>query len=143
MSSEIVRNRLEKCLRFLRPFLPMTNCHMVTFITDKLYEKHVPSAIQREMKSLQHIDEAMDVYWNHLNEKAEETKIAGFENLQKYLADMRCHSLDKIDNVWITSDELKMAIGCKTNDLLTIKGFMSEKKNHEVSVIESRFDLYG
>lgn len=141
-SIEIVRNHLDQCLLFLTPFLPMTNCHMVTFITDNLYEKYVPPTIQNEMKSTLHIDQAMDIYWNHLNEKAEESKFASFKYFQNHLADLRRHTLNQIDNVWITPEELKVAIGCKTNNLQNIKGYMSEKKNHEVNMAEyTRFCL--
>lgn len=109
----------------------MANCHIVTFITGKLFEKHVPLPIQREIKSLQDMENAMHIYWNHM--QADETEAVGFEHLRRYLADMRCHTLDKIDNVWIKPDELKSIIGSERNELLNIKGFMSEKKNHEVS----------
>lgn len=133
VSGDIVRNHLDKCLRFLTPYLPMANCHMVTFITDNLYERFVSHAIQSEMKSHSHFDEAMDIYWNHLRDEMEITQMNGFEHLHRHLADMREHSIDKLDSVWITPDVLKEAIGCKTNDLLNkIEGFMSPKKNHEV-----------
>lgn len=132
----MVRNHLDKCIQCIAPFLLSANCHMVTFITGKLYEKFVPLAIRNEMKSLSHIDKATDIFWDHLNDKANETKISGFVNFQKYLADMREHNLDKIDNVWITPDELKTMIGCKSNDLVNVKGFMSEKKNYEVNMDE-------
>lgn len=135
-TSQMVRNHLDKCWRFLMPFLPMANCHMVTFITNKLYEKYVPLAIKDEMKSMSHIDAAMEIYWNHLNEKENESNIDGFDCLRKHLAEMREHTLDRIDDVWITPDELQTAIGCKASDLLNVKGFMSEKKNHEVSSAE-------
>lgn len=133
----MVRSHLDKCWRFLEPFLPMANCHMVTFITNKLYEKYVPPAIKDELKSMANIDAATDIYWNHLNEKENKSKIDGFDCLRKHLAEMRDHTLDRIDNVWITPDELKAAIGCEPNDLLNVKGFMSEKKNHEVNSAES------
>lgn len=116
----------------------MANCDIVTFITHKLYEKHVPMAIRNEVKSQTHIEEAMNIYFNHLNDEAEVAQIAGFENFQKHLADMRHHTLDKIDNIWMRADELKTAIGSETNDLLYIKAFMSEKKNHEVCLAKLR-----
>lgn len=137
VSSVLVRFHLDKCLRFLTPLLPMANCDMVSFITHKLYEKHVPLAIRNEVKSQTHIDEAMDIYFNHINDEAGVAQIAGFKHFQKHLADMRHHTLDKIDNIWMGADELKTAIGCEANDSLYIKAFMSEKKGHEVSLCET------
>lgn len=134
VSSALVRCHLDKCLRFLTPLLPMANCDMFTFITNKLYEKHVPMAIRSEIKSPTHFDEAMDIYFNQLNHETEITQITGFQHFRRHLAEMRNHTLDKIDNIWIGTDELKMAIRCKTNVSLNIRAFMSEKKSHEVSL---------
>lgn len=133
VSSEVVRGHLHRCLQFLRPFLPMANSHMVTFITDKLYEKYVPLSIRNEIGSATQIDQAMEIYWNQLNTKVDAAETNEFRCLQKHLDDVRSHTLDGIDGVWIEPNELQAIIGCKTKDAVVIKGYMTEKKNYEVS----------
>lgn len=134
VSSDLVRFHLDKCWRFLTPLLPMANCNMVTYITHKLYEKHVPMTIQNEIKSQTHIEQAIDIYFNQLNRGADVTQMTSFQHFQTHLADIRNHTLDKIENIWIGPDELKTAIGSKPKSSLNIKGSMSKKKKHEVSL---------
>lgn len=131
----LLQKHLRATLDFLTPFLPMANGHMVTYLTECLWDKHVPADIRQEIQTESNVNEAMEVYWKHLAanaESMEEQKSYG--QFRCFLSNAKQYYLDRFTDVWITPDELNQRLHSKQFKNMSIKGFMNEKKNHEVSI---------
>lgn len=136
LSIQVVEKHLEKICKFITPFLPMTNCHMVTYITDQLWKNYTPNSIQQEIKTKLDVENAINIYWNHLNDIQENHSI-DYKELRLYLAETQANTVDKLNDVWISPEELKKKLDYGSKGASNIKGCMSEKKNHEVNSINN------
>lgn len=58
-----VRAQLDAVLRFVRPQLAFANCHMVGYLTEGLWQQHVPAAIRNAVRSAEDVDAALSVFW--------------------------------------------------------------------------------
>lgn len=132
----LLQKHLKATLDFLTPFLPMANSHMVTYLTDNLWKRNISLEIQQEIQSEADIRDAIDIFWNHLDANHNSAAIDEtdkFQYFRKFLSNSKQCYLDRLTDVWITPDELNQQLNKDSKNVVTVRGFMSSKKNHEVS----------
>lgn len=129
---QLLQHRIRTTLEHLVPFLGLANAPMVSYFTQQLWKTYVPPEIQQEIQTTSDIAHAVDIYWQHLNEPA-----SSAERLQHFrsflFAAKQCH-LDSMPDMWTTPDKLKTIFDGHDIKALSIHGFMSTKKNHEVNL---------
>lgn len=107
----------------------MLNDHMILYLTNDLWQKHLPAAIRQEIRTQSDAKEALNVYWTHLEQDGKES----FPNLREFLATARENSIDTMRDVWITVGELKEQLNIERSEQFKVHGYMNEKKNYEVT----------
>lgn len=136
-----VQSHLDALLRYLQPHLAFVNCHMVGYLTENLWQKHVPEAIRQEVQSAADVDAAVQVFWDFHHSDAD-TVIASaaagrFGGLVEFLRTAQAHRLSRLSpQLVLTTAQMEDRLR-RTNSSepsLQIKDFMSEKKSHEVEI---------
>lgn len=136
LTSSTIQNSLEQIINHLRPYLSLANCHMVNYIVDDLWLKMVPMDIQSEIKCENTALSAIEQYWKMKEISDQSIGAHEFTGFCKYLLEAQRNCLEELDHLWITPEKLKSKLNCESeNDILRIKGFMSEKKMHEVCLL--------
>lgn len=133
MSAPQICKRLDAILKFMEPYWPWVNCHMVNFITDNHWTNFVPNEIQEELQSSEAIHECIEsVFWAEaLSANTKFTETAAF--IQRTQA----HCLESFNEILLTKDDLAKCVLSKLSteqaqNPISIKEFLSEKKRHEV-----------
>lgn len=142
ITTNALQLHLQIIIRYLKPFLPFANCHMVNYLTDNLWATYVPEEIRREIESPADIDEAIRLFWRHRDFDAS----SGYQQFQNFVTNYQQFTLDGLHSLWLSLDELNDQLendGCQvqTDSCLPIKDFMSAKKCSEVK-IEFQFNIY-
>ncbi|PSN45449.1 hypothetical protein C0J52_15058 [Blattella germanica] len=139
MHAEIV-SRLEEVIKYLKPLLPLANCHM------SMWEKHVPEAIQKEISSVT-VQELDTVFFHFMKDSLDAEvrdnvkilieKVPEFSNFLSIARDMsfRGSLLQKIITSHSEFNDKLTTLGWKVQDTLFMEQFMSYKKMHEVQVM--------
>lgn len=136
ITAQLIQNHIRTVFECLGPLLGMANAPMVTYFTNKLWNTHVPVEIQREIQTTDDINEAVEIYWKHLDaEQIDPVANDRFKHFRAFLTRARRHHLDYFDDVWVTPEKLKQILDAHHRTTLPIGGFMSEKKNHEVRAV--------
>ncbi|XP_069677807.1 probable methyltransferase-like protein 25 [Periplaneta americana] len=143
MQAEITA-KLEEITRYLKPFLPLANCHMVNFITQDVWKTHVPDAIRREIASVKveildqiFVDHASGVPVNELNGELG----SSCPNFIHFLNSARnaCLRGSPGRRVIITRSEFQKKLAewayHDNQESLHVEQFMTRKKMHEVEVM--------
>lgn len=126
-----VQNSLENLIKYLKPFLPLVNSHMVSYLTDDHWKSYIPELIQQEIKSQSDINRSIEEFWEFKEKTEKHTNLGKFvENSENLLK-------ENLKNISINVKELKIKLqllDCllPTESGLEITEFMSSKKNHEV-----------
>lgn len=129
----LLQNHIRNTLDKLTPLLAMANAPMVKYFTEQLWKTHIPEEIQREIQTKDDIRDALEIYWQHLDIDSNENPANDkFKNFRAFLANAKNFHLDNLDDVWVSPEKLKQIFDGERNSSLSIKGFMSMKKNHEV-----------
>lgn len=63
MKIKLISKQIDNTLKFIKPFLPLTNCHMVEFITENCWETFIPTGIAEEVDKFG-TKEAINTFWN-------------------------------------------------------------------------------
>lgn len=134
ITSNALQIHLEHIIRYVKPLLPLANCHMVNYLTDNLWDTYVPEEIRCAIDSSAKIDEAIRLFWRHRDRNASSEYQQKFQN---FLINYQQFTLDGLHSLWLSLDELNDQLandGCttRTADCLPIKDFMSAKKCSEV-----------
>lgn len=126
-----VQNSLESLIKYLKPYLPLVNSHMVSYLTDDHWKSYIPESIQKEIKSQSDINQSIEEFWE-FKEKSEK-----LTNLGKFVENSENLLIENLKNISINVKELKIKLQSLDCSLpsglgLEISEFMSSKKNHEV-----------
>jgi len=123
-----VRRKLSECVCFMNDFLPLVNSHMVSFVTENLWDVYLPESWREEF-----LNSNKDVLSFFSDVPSQQT------NLGSFLAE--CLNLSVQNSEWtITLSELQKRlaqIGCKHFHTIEFNQFMSSKKFHEVEVMSN------
>lgn len=126
-----VQTSLENLIKYLKPYLPLVNSHMVSYLTDDHWKSYIPESIQEEIKSESDINRSIEEFWEFKSTSEKFTNLGKFvENSEKLLT-------ENLKNISINVDQLKIklqSLDCllPPESGLEISEFMSSKKNHEV-----------
>lgn len=136
MSTSAIQGTLDGIIKYLNPFSSLISCHMVNYITDGHWKAFIPQNIQNEIQTKESIAEAIDVFWNPAGSVEQLSK---FTNFIQFIEEGKKFSYDGLTHTWVDgmrSHDILSRMGCSVDavDCLQIKEFMSEKKNHEVSL---------
>lgn len=126
-----VQNSLENLIKYLKPYLPLVNSHMVSYLTDDHWKSYIPESIQEEIKSQSDINQSIEEFWEF---KVKSEKLT---NLGKFVENSENLLIENLKNISINVEELKIKLKSLNCSLpsglsLEISEFMSSKKNHEV-----------
>ena len=145
MQAEIAA-KLEEIIKYLGPYLPLANCHMVNFITQQLWDKHVPDIIKKEVASVPGKDlNAVFFHFAKCNsgdELSDDSRAAieCYPHFSKFLENSRNMSLKGIaqQNLVTKYDELErklIDLGWEVPESFSMEEFMTHKKMHEVQAM--------
>lgn len=143
ITAQLLQQHLDNIITFISPYLALANTAMINYIIDDLWVKNIPKDIRGEIKCTADIAEAFTLYWSMKYISSTPINLVKFSNYCQYLNDTHSNSLNALPHLWISPDFLKSSL---LNDigenLLNVKGFMSEKKAHEVCLCHVRKQLY-
>lgn len=141
MIAEVIA-RLEEIIKYLKPLLPLANCHMVNFITNGMWEIYVPDAIKKEVSSVKL--EVFNTIFVHYAKgismdeiKGELENIPNFANFLESARNMSLRGISSQGIVVSLSDlQAKLAAwGYEYQESLHLEQFMTLKKVHEVEIM--------
>lgn len=142
MQAEITA-RLDEMIKYLKPLLPLANCHLVNFITNGMWEVYVPDAIKKEVASVK-----MEFFNNVFLQHAKGISVAELKgeltqsipNFVNFLDDARNMYLrgTSAQGIVTSLSDLQEKLsgwGYKYEENVHIEEFMTQKKIHEVEVM--------
>ncbi|XP_054738217.1 probable methyltransferase-like protein 25 [Anastrepha obliqua] len=135
MSINQIRARLDEILHFMQPHWEFVNCHMVSYLTEKHWQKYVPAELKLEVPDVESVQSCIEsVFWN--SEVDKEVDVGRFVGFKRFLARCEQQRLDKCHDVLTPIEVLNKTLDLDKNveQNLSIKEFMSKKKRHEVEI---------
>lgn len=133
VTTQLLQNHIRNTLEKLTPLLAMANAPMVTYFTEQLWDTHIPAEIRQEIQTNDDINDAIDIYWQHLStDNCSTVENDKFKHFRSFLAGSKQFHLDNFEDVWVSPEKLKQIFDTQRSRTLPIQGFMSVKKNHEV-----------
>lgn len=133
LTKQLLQKHIKSLFEYLTPLLPMANFPMVKFFVEDAWQTNIPHEIQTEIRTQSDIKAATEIYWQHLNMDYQDFP-DNLKHFRTFLSNARKHHLDSCYHLWITPEELMKKFNHNNlSDAVPIKGFMSIKKNHEVS----------
>ncbi|XP_070494942.1 probable methyltransferase-like protein 25 [Chironomus tepperi] len=134
----IVQKHLDRIVTHMEPSREFVNMHMVAWICENLYVKHVPENIRSEINTIEDVRSAMDLFFQKDNPSID--LIKKHQNLHNKIQLEKTFYLENLtDKLYLTHDEmidefkaLKVPTDLGLN--VHVKEFMKDKKSHEVSV---------
>ena len=133
----VLERRLNELTGYLTKYMAFINCHMVQFLTENLWMRHIPEDIQEEIRSEEDVRDAIEMFWKyglHAQNKSLDCETVRYKRFAGFLKETQQHTLDACEDVWVTPEQLKSCfmVEAKMNHL-RVTDFMSQKKSHEVS----------
>ncbi|KAL7042552.1 hypothetical protein ACKWTF_001189 [Chironomus riparius] len=133
-----VQKHLDLIVKHMEPSRDFVNMHMVAWICENLYVKHVPENIRSEINSVEDVKSAMDLFFQ--KDKPSIDLIKKHQSLHNKIQLEKLFYLENLtDKLYLTHDEMIdefKALNIPTDLGLNVhvKEFMKDKKSHEVSV---------
>lgn len=134
----MVQKHLERIVMHMEPSREFVNMHMVAWICENLYVKHVPENIRNEITSIEDVKSAMDLFFQQ--DKPSIDLIKKHQNLHNKIQLEKSFYLENLsDKLFLTHDELidefkALNVPTELGLNVHVKEFMKDKKSHEVSV---------
>ncbi|XP_013112268.2 probable methyltransferase-like protein 25 [Stomoxys calcitrans] len=136
MSITQICRRLDAILKFMTPYWPWVNCHMVNFLTDNHWQTFVPEKLQEELKNQESIGECIEsIFWTNDGKGG-----LKFSQTLTFLQETEANSLTAFPEIVLTKKEFEetvLKIYRQEENIVSIKEFLSEKKRHEVEITAS------
>lgn len=124
---ECLKTKIDSLILYLTPWQALISSHMVSFLTQNLWSKHIPQSIREEFETLCPVDCHAIFYSDSRVENKEIYKfISEAEEKSKNDFIMGVNELKDKIKTWGFNDFKKLECGMQ---------FMSSKKNHEVEVM--------
>lgn len=135
LTTQLLQQNLENIITYINPYLPLANTAMINYIIDNLWVKNIPDSIQDEIKCTADAIEALNIFWSMKCISSTPVNSLKFDSYCQYLNHNYSNSLNALSDLWISPETLKANLlkNVKENSL-NVKGFMSEKKAHEVCI---------
>lgn len=122
-------NHFEKVLNFINIYQELINCHLVDFITDKLWDKCIPEKLKSELECINIIDDI----WTGSNMSLE---LDNFIQLTKSLSLESCSAVIHVDDLPNLLPQFLNKEQLIKNKLIYSKfELMNNKKSYEVQVL--------
>lgn len=121
-------NHLEKALSFINIYQELVDCHLVDFITDKLWDKCLPEKLKTELEGVNTIDNI----WAENNINSE---VNNFMQLTRSLSLESCSAVIHMDDLSkLLPQSLSKKQSAKNGFICSKSEFMSAKKSYEIEV---------
>ncbi|GBP74387.1 Methyltransferase-like protein 25 [Eumeta japonica] len=131
-----LKMQLDKITKFLDPYLPLMNCHMVEFITDGHWYNLTPKNLRCSLEKYD-IRQAVDLFFNIANSNMQAKDVQN-HILYDFIQTAKSHRL-KIDGQFCLSlqqfQEKIVLWGGRLKPEIKIKEFMTDKKSYEVKTM--------
>lgn len=142
-SSTIVKiqKHLETLINHLEPTREFLNMHMVGWISENLFDKHVPVEIRDEIKNIDDCKSAMKLFFDQNNPSPD--LITKHKHLYNHIQQSKTFYLENLsDKLYLNVDELldefqSLNIPINKGLSFNVRQFMKDKKNHEVEIASS------
>lgn len=141
MQAEIIA-RLDEIIKYLKPLLPLANCHLVNFITSGMWEDHVPDTIKKEVSSVK-----MEVFNSVFLQHAKGIPVAELKGELAESIPNFVNFLDNARNMYLRGTSAQGIVtslsdlqkklsgwGYEYEENVRIEQFMTQKKVHEVEI---------
>lgn len=130
----LLRHHLKATVDFLKPFLPVLDGHMTRFLSERLWQKHIPHEIQREIRTETDAREAIEIYRDHLSSQFDSSRSTDkYTHFRTHLWNTKQYYLDRFTDIWIEPNELSEKLKSRSDTKRSHPGFMPDKKHHEVN----------
>lgn len=138
VSVQLLQSRLDKVLKFIKSYSGMSECLLRSFFTEDLWTQHLPIEIRQELNTVENVHTAIELYWEQFNAGFSNEVLGersrGLLNYCNYLTEAQEHTLEKMPDLWLSPEQLRARFGhTEESNKLNLNGFMSQKKQHEVS----------
>ncbi|XP_038212711.1 methyltransferase-like protein 25 [Zerene cesonia] len=133
MDSKIykIQKHLDRIIKYLKPHLPLANCHMVEFFTDSHWER-LPSNLRVYLDGTK-MNDAVNMFW-----KAAENVQNDSCEISKWVTQAHAHCIHINNDYIISPEKLKDYIISRRVDLqpeIKVSQFMTSKKSYEVQTM--------
>lgn len=119
----------EKTLNFMNKYQKLIDCHLVDFITEKLWDKCLPEKLKSELENI----DVNDNIWTENNISAE---LNSFIQLTKSLSLESCSAVICVNNLPKLSPQFFSQKQLITNQFIHAKSeFMNIKKSYEIEIL--------
>lgn len=128
-----IKLNLGKVIEYLKPFLPIANCHMVDYFTKNLLDTYLKPVLGEEILQVDFKDALNSI----LNFEIELEKQARFNS---FISNCERFRLYNCKDVCVSLDNFKQTLhdfGATCKSSFKIDIFMNEKKAHEVEISSS------
>jgi len=142
MQAEIIA-RLDEIIKYLKPLLPLANCHLVNFITSRMWEVYIPDTIKKEVSSVK-----MEVFNTVFLQHAKGISVAELKGELAESIPNFVNFLDNARNMYLRGTSAKAIVtslsdlqkklsewGYEYEENVHLEQFMTQKKVHEVEVM--------
>lgn len=127
-------HKLTEMVEYIKPLLPLANCHMVNFLTDKHFENAIPPDIKQEIAHMD-VRNVNQIIYNHFGGKTVMDNCC--PNLLTFLNKAKCNKVDTYIN-YLSLEDLKKKVAtwkCGELNLIKLNQMMTSKKSHEVEIM--------
>ncbi|XP_014469547.1 PREDICTED: methyltransferase-like protein 25 [Dinoponera quadriceps] len=122
-------SHFEKVLNFINIYQELINCHLVDFITDKLWDKCIPEKLKSELESVNTIDDIWTV--NSMS-----SELNNFVQLTRSLSLESCPAVIHVDDLAKLLPQFLNKEQSVRNKLIHFKfELMNAKKSYEIEVL--------
>lgn len=125
--------KLSEMVEYIKPLLPLANCHMVNFLTDKHFENSLPQDIKSEVThmDIRHVNK---IIYNYFGGKL---VVDTCPNLLNFLNKAKYNGICTYTN-YLSLEDLKKKVAswkCGELNVMKLEQIMASKKSHEVEIM--------
>lgn len=133
VSLQAIQTKLNDLIKFIEPHREFFNNHIINIFTEDLWRRHIPKSIQDELDTSDLQNDFASIYPSILNvDQYPGDVVKKFPNSCMFLKSLKEISI-KNDPKFITSfNNLRDCFNFDFDSKISLKGFGSEKKLHEV-----------
>ncbi|XP_073945956.1 probable methyltransferase-like protein 25 [Choristoneura fumiferana] len=127
-----LRSHIDAIVTYLTPLLPLANCHMVEFLTEKHWERLLPRGLRETLDGME-MDTAVELFWSSC-----ENNDCDKSELSRWVHAARSHCLAVNNQYCLSVGQFENRIkswGGEMQPEIRVKDFMSSKKSYEVSTM--------
>lgn len=126
--------KLNEMVEYIKPLLPLANCHMVNFLTDKHFDNAIPPDIKQEVVHID-VSNVNRIIYSHFGGKSVKDNCC--PNLLNFLNKAKYNRVCTYNN-YLSLEDLKKKVTtwmCGELNVMKLKQIMASKKSHEVEIM--------